>query len=495
MSERLKTVLANFQGKKLLVLGDIMLDQYLWGMISRLSPEAPVQVVSELSRSTILGGAANTASNIKSLGGEAFLAGVVGDDEPARAVLQKLDEKGLNTKGIFTDKNRSTTSKNRVMAQNQQVVRIDKETCTQISQEISQAVASFVEEVIRTVDGIIISDYDKGVVTPQLSELVISNAQKFKKVVTVDPKGLDYSKYRNATVLCPNIKEAGLATKTEIADEETLEKVGQMLLSNLNCRGVLITKGSQGLSLFERGRPSIHIAAVNSEVFDVVGAGDTVAAALGLALISGASLYEASLIANYAAGIAVRKVGTVAVEIKELAAMIDEWEGIKSSKIKDLEQLRELVEEQRSRGKKVVFTNGCFDILHFGHLKYLREAKKLGDILIVALNSNSSVRALKGEARPWVDELERAEVLSALEFIDYTTIFDELTPEHLLATLKPDVHVKGGDYQEEELLEADLVRSYGGRVVILPYIEGKSTSGLAEKIVKTFDRKLHSKDE
>lgn len=479
--ESLKKYLPNFAGKRILVLGDLMLDEHIWSKVSRISPEAPVPIAEVIRISHVPGGCGNVAANIASLGGLPYLVGIVGHDSSGEKLLRALEKNKISTNHLIIDDERPTILKSRIIAASQQMVRVDREDKATISAGLGKRIIKKVKEVIGKVDGVIISDYEKGVVTREVSQAVIKLANQHKKPVAIDPKGVDYSKYQGATVITPNLREASIAARTLIIEEKTLHKAGKILLSLVKSHYVLITRGKDGMTLFSTN-DSIYIPAIPREVFDITGAGDTVIATLSLALAAGAKMPEAAVLANFAGAVVVGKIGTATCNREELEESLEGHEPV-TRKIKSRAEIAAIAKNLRNEGAKVVFTNGCFDILHLGHVRYLREAKKLGDILVIGLNSDDSVTALKGPGRPYVSEMERAEVLASLECVDYVTIFSELRPDNLIKIIKPDVHVKGGDYKLAELPERKVVESLGAKVVIIPPIKGKSTTSIIERIL------------
>jgi D-beta-D-heptose 7-phosphate kinase/D-beta-D-heptose 1-phosphate adenosyltransferase len=332
------------------------------------------------------------------------------------------------------------------------------------------------------IDAVVISDYGKGMVSEKTAQAVISLARKHRKFVAVDPKGTDYSKYQKTSILTPNQNEASLASGIIIKDNKSLLKAGEKILKQTNADNLLVTRGKDGMSLFSRKDRSVHIPAVPREVFDITGAGDTVIATLSLAVAAGAEIKNAAILANTAASVVVSKIGTAPCYREELEEALEGHEPI-IRKIKLRKEIEAIVKNQRNQGAKIVFTNGCFDLLHLGHVRYLREAKKMGDVLIVGLNSDDSVRVLKGRERPYVSEMERAEILASLECVDYVTIFSENRPDNLIRVIKPDIHVKGGDYRVSQLPERKLVESLGGKAIVIPPIEGRSTTNIVERIL------------
>lgn len=483
IESRLKTLIPKFEGKKILIVGDLMLDEHIWSKVNRISPEAPVVVADVARISHVPGGCGNVAANITALGGYPLLLGIVGRDSSGDKLQRALRNLGIDTRHLITTSDRPTTLKSRIIAGSQQVVRVDREEKDQVSDKLSRHILSVASQLIKKSDAVIISDYGKGVLSAQNCQKIIRLAKRAKKPVLVDPKGRDFTKYRGITIMTPNLLEAETATGIKITDADSLEKAGQNLLKDLKLPGLMITRGREGLSLFEKGKKRLDIPAVPREVFDITGAGDTVIATLALSLSAGAAMHDAALLSNYAASVKVGKIATQPVYRMELEEALEEREPA-GRKIKARTDLVPIIKRLKAEGAKIVFTNGCFDILHLGHVRYLKEAKKLGDVLAVGLNSDSSVRKLKGADRPYVSELERAEILASLECVDYVVIFSETRPDNLIKALRPDIHVKGGDYKTEDLPERHLVRSLGGKVVVIPPIKGRSTTSLIERILK-----------
>lgn len=471
---------------KALVIGDLMLDEYLWGKAERISPEAPVQVVEVNREDLRLGGAGNVANNLVALGCTVSVCSVIGGDENGTILRRVFTGKGISSEGVFEDPCRSTSRKTRILAANQQIVRIDRETKDPVHREFEEKVIDFLVETQREWDVILVSDYMKGVLTPKILAAVIEIGTSRGIPVVVDPKGADYSKYSGATIITPNRREAEVASHVPINDETSLDSAAETLLAAGKYQALLITRSSEGMSLYLNDGSVTHIPTVAREVYDVTGAGDTVMATLGLGLACGLGFAEAAGIANVAAGIAVGKVGTSTVSPAEIAGSISHEHMDSDVKIKNLDVLASIIEGEKQRGKKVVFTNGCFDLLHVGHVRYLQKARSYGDLLVLGLNSDSSVRRLKGEKRPLIGERERAHILAALDCIDYVVIFDEDTPIRLLEALRPSVLVKGGDYTPETVVGKDLVESYGGRVELVEFVDGKSTTNIIEKILQSY---------
>lgn len=474
------------KGIKTLVIGDLMLDEYLWGKTDRISPEAPVQVVDVTREDIRLGGAGNVANNLIALGCSVTVASVVGGDDNGTILCHAFSGKGVDVSGIFEDPQRTTGKKTRVVASNQQIVRIDRESRNHLSAEYEDKLISFLNERGGEFQAILVSDYLKGVLTPRVLSAVMETGRRLGIPVVIDPKGNDYSRYQGATLLTPNRKEAEAASGIAITDDESLVKAGEKLLHGLGLTALLITRSEQGMSLFFKDGGIVHIPTVAREVYDVTGAGDTVLAVLGLGLACGLSLEEGARLSNVAAGIAVGKLGTSTVSPAEIVEALGHSHRDSDSKIKNRDVLVSLIEEEKRKGKTVVFTNGCFDLLHVGHVRYLQKARTFGDLLVLGLNSDASVRRLKGDKRPLIDEEERAHILAALDCIDYVVLFDEDTPLSLIEAVKPMVLVKGGDYTPEGVVGKDVVESYGGRIELVTFVDGRSTTNIIEKILKSY---------
>jgi len=466
----------------ILVVGDLMLDSYMWGGADRISPEAPVPVVAVTKESKSLGGAGNVVANLTSLGANVWVSSILGLDDAAKIIKSEFERLGADVGGIFEDETRTTSLKTRVMAGSHQIVRFDKESKDEIKSGNEERIFSFAATNIKNFDAILLSDYKKGVITDVLAQKLITLANENNIPVLADPKGTDYSKYKNATLLTPNKKEAKEATKIDIKDDESLKAAGLKLKRELNLKYSIITLSEDGIGIFDENE-TIKLPTLAQEVFDVTGAGDTVLSALGIALALGADIVEAAKFANKAAAVVVAKVGSATVTLQEIISFenkdgAEEFE----DKIVSRGYLKKAVESLKQNGKKVVFTNGCFDILHAGHVKYLSEARKLGDALVVGLNTDASVKVLKGEGRPINSEADRASVLAALGFVDFITLFGEETPKELIDELIPDILVKGADYKPEEIVGYDTVTNNGGKVMTIELVEGRSTTKTIERI-------------
>lgn len=469
-----------------LVIGDLMLDEYLWGKAERISPEAPVQVVDVQSEDIRLGGAGNVVNNLVTLGCRVAVCSVTGKDDNGSLLQEIFTRMGVDTSALFAESGRRTGKKTRVIAAHQQIVRIDRESREQITAASEAAIISFLEREGGRFQVIVVSDYLKGVLTPRVLQSIIAVGKSNRIPVVIDPKGSDYGKYRGATIITPNRKEAEQAAHLAIVDEPSLQAAATTLLAGLDLAAVLITRSEAGMSLFRADGSSLHIPTVAREVYDVTGAGDTVLAVLSLGLAAGMTMEDAAALANAAAGIAVGKLGTSTVTPDEIMAEVGRGHRDSDTKIKNLDVLAAIVAAEKGRGKRVVFTNGCFDLLHVGHVKYLQKARSFGDILILGLNSDASIRRLKGEKRPLINQEERAHILAALDCIDYVVLFDEDTPLTLIAALKPAVLVKGGDYTLEGVVGRELVEADGGRVELVSFVDGKSTTNIIEKILQSY---------
>ena len=467
------------QGKspKLLVIGDLMIDHYLWGSCERISPEAPVQVVNVKSESAVLGGAGNVINNLNALGAQVDVISVVGGCEISDELKVLLKNINVSTQHLITQKDRITSKKSRIIASQQQVVRYDRESTDEINSESQKQILDTFNSIITDYDGVLLSDYGKGVLTKELTTSLIAIANKNNKKVLVDPKGLDYSKYKGAYLLTPNKKEASEAMQVNIKDDASLTQAITQLKTECDLDVSLITLSEQGVAIYD-DRLRTH-PTVAREVYDVTGAGDTVLASLGFALACGVDIDDAVEFSNLAAGVVVGKIGSATATLNEIIEYESSLNKSTSDEhIKTLGEITTLSEELKSRGKKIIFTNGCFDILHAGHVRYLETAKSYGDVLILGLNSDRSVTALKGEGRPINTQLDRAYILAALEAVDYVVVFDDDTPYDLIKTIKPHTLVKGGDYEGKAVVGQDIANE----LKLVQFVDGKSTTKTIEKI-------------
>ena len=472
----------NLQGKspKLLVIGDLMIDHYLWGSCERISPEAPVQVINVDNESTVLGGSGNVINNLKALGAQVDVISVIGGCETSDELKILLNDINVNSKYLITQKDRITSKKSRIIAAQQQVVRYDRESTDEISTKSQTTILNTFKKIITNYDAVLLSDYGKGVLTADLTQSLIAIANDNNKKVLIDPKGLDYSKYKGAYLLTPNKKEASEATQINIHDDATLTQAITQLKTNCDLDVSLITLSEQGVAIYDDHDDELRIhPTVAREVFDVTGAGDTVLASLGFALSCGLDIDNSVEFANLAAGVVVGKIGSATATLNEIIEYESSLNKSTSDEhIKTLDEIITLSTELKSRDKKIVFTNGCFDLLHAGHVRYLETAKSFGDMLILGLNSDRSVTALKGEGRPINTQLDRAYILAALEAVDYVVIFDEDTPYDLIKAIKPHVLVKGGDYEGQDVVGQDIA----DELKLVQFVDGKSTTKTIEKI-------------
>ncbi|WP_394129190.1 bifunctional D-glycero-beta-D-manno-heptose-7-phosphate kinase/D-glycero-beta-D-manno-heptose 1-phosphate adenylyltransferase HldE [Shewanella maritima] len=473
----MKVTLPAFEKAKVLVVGDVMLDRYWTGPTGRISPEAPVPVVRINQNEDRPGGAANVALNIATLGGQVSLAGIVGEDENADALTNGIQALGVEPQWHkVADK--PTITKLRVMSRNQQLIRLDFEE--PYPEAESQALIAHATKLLPDVDVVILSDYAKGA----LSDCgdFIADAKKHGVKVLVDPKGSDFSRYRGATLLTPNMLEFELVAGKVTSEADLVEKAHK-LLQEFDLEALLVTRSEKGMTLITADRDELHIPTVAREVHDVTGAGDTVISALATSIAAGSDLAEACAIANTAAGIVVAKLGTSTVSRIELSEALSQHQGEMGFGVVSEDQLVYALEQAKLRGERVVMTNGCFDILHAGHVSYLQEARAQGDRLIVAVNDDDSVRRLKGEGRPVNPVDRRMAVLAGLGAVDWVVPFTEDTPQRVIAKLLPDLLVKGGDYKIEEIAGGKEVIAAGGVVKVLCFEDGISTTKIIENIM------------
>lgn len=471
----MKLVMPRLDKAQVLVVGDLMLDRYWHGPTSRISPEAPVPVVKVDQMEDRPGGAANVALNITALGGGVSLVGIVGQDEAGQALQQQLLSARVNCQFCISS-GEPTITKLRVISRHQQLIRLDFEE--RFSPDHSSALQQQVESLLGNVSALVLSDYDKGTLSDP--QVLISAARKMGVPVLVDPKGIDFERYRGATLLTPNMGEFEAVVGRCHSEQELVEKA-HLLVAQLGLDALLVTRSEQGMTLIKPGQNEVHFPAHAREVFDVTGAGDTVISTLATALAAGESLEIATGLANIAAGIVVGKLGTAAISGPELRRAVNRAQGSERGVVSD-EQLLIALEDARAAGEKIVFTNGCFDILHAGHVGYLEQARAQGDRLVLAINDDDSVRRLKGEGRPINPVERRKTVLAGLEAVDWVVSFAEDTPERLLEQIRPEVLVKGGDYGLDQVVGGEFVKSYGGEVKVLSFLDNCSTTAIVEKI-------------
>lgn len=475
--------LADFSAARVLVVGDVMLDRFVYGGVERISPEAPIPVMQAEREIAMPGGAGNVARNIAALGAQVALFGIVGDDVAADELNDALTlEHGVEAH-LVVDETRRTIEKTRFIGSRQQLLRVDRENRSLPARE---AIDTLIEAAIEALQGcavVVLSDYAKGAVSDAVIVAIIKAAMTAGKPVLVDPKGSDYSRYRGATLVTPNRAEAAQASGEPCDSDASAVAAGRKLLEQAGIANVLITRGAAGMTLVQGKDAPLHLPAEAREVFDVSGAGDTVVATIAAALAVGRSLPQAARLANAAAGIVVAKIGTAVVHPEELRAALHmpDPHGIEA-KVMTRQQARDRVELWRSRGERIGFTNGVFDLLHPGHLALLAEVRGQCDRLIVAINADASVKKLKGDSRPVQDEKHRALILAALSLVDMVVIFPEDTPVALLEALRPDLLVKGGDYTVDQVVGADVVRAYGGEVKVSRLVAGQSTTATIARL-------------
>lgn len=472
---------------RVLVIGDVMVDHYVSGKVSRVSDEAPVPIVQVTDERWTAGGAANVAANIAALGGRAILVGVTGADPAASTLAGIVGAMGGAVEAhLVADASRPTTLKTRYMGGQHQMVRVDRETGVAILRSTEDRLVDIIADVVDDCDVIMVSDYAKGVLSDRVLGAIMEHGRRAGVDIVIDPKRADWSAYRGASLITPNRKELSLATRATCGTDAECLAAADAAIATTGA-AILLTRSEQGMSLFRSGQPALHLSAKAREVFDVSGAGDTVAAAIALSLASGQAPELAMQIANVAAGVVVGKRGTATVSPAEVMAELDAGHRMTASfpGAINLSEARSLRETWAREGLSVGFTNGCFDILHAGHVVLLRQAAQTCDRLIVALNTDASVSALKGPDRPVQSENVRASVMAAIKGVDAVILFGEATPLEAIRELQPDVLVKGADYAEDQIVGADIVKARGGRIVRVGLIDGQSTTRVIEKSRKS----------
>lgn len=471
------------KGTPVLCVGDAMLDRFVYGSVDRISPEAPIPVLLVEHETAMLGGAGNVVRNLVALGAAPAFVSVVGDDAAGREITRLVGEHCEIDPCIVVETGRQTTIKTRFFASSQQLLRSDRETRSALTEASRDQVIARADRLIGDVAAVVLSDYGKGVLAPPVAGELIARARAKGKPVIVDPKGTDYARYRGATVLTPNRKELAEATKMPVDSDDAIVAAARHLIDACGVEAVLVTRSQDGMTLVTGSGEVDHLPAEAREVFDVSGAGDTVIATLAAAVGAGASLADAARVANVAAGIVVAKVGTAVAYASELVSALHHDDLVSGeTKIRSLEGAGEVVERWRRKGLKVGFTNGCFDLLHPGHVSLLAQSKAACDRLVVGLNSDSSVARLKGPARPVQSEAARATVLASLASVDLVVIFAEDTPLRVIEALKPDVLVKGADYTVDTVVGAAEVMGWGGKVVLADLVQGQSTTNTIRKL-------------
>lgn len=476
MTTDLLDAIQSFCRLRILVVGDLLLDQYITGTTERTSPEAPVPVVLVSGEVYMAGGAANVGRNIVAAGASAKACGLIGKDDAGNRLVKKLNEAGVDISGVRQSTHCQTIVKTRVVSQGQQIVRLDHEKQTELkSDELDEAEQYFVSAMPH-VDAVIISDYGKGFLTDSILARLFSASVEHQVPVLVDPKGRNYARYHGAFAITPNSREAQEATGISTATEEGLRSAAERIKKETGCHLVVITLGAGGLALLDENDQLVLVPTSAREVFDVTGAGDTFVAWLTFGVASGMPAEDAARLANTAAGIAVARSGPAVVSPLDMRQALAP--GRLGKKIINEAGLARLGEELHKQGKKIVLTNGCFDFLHAGHVAFLQQARAFGDVLVLATNTDESIRRLKGAPRPVIAQRQREELLASIEAVDYVTVFTDDTPHEIIARLRPDVLVKGSNYGLDEVEGADLVRETGGDVFTLPIVFNISTSKL-----------------
>jgi D-beta-D-heptose 7-phosphate kinase / D-beta-D-heptose 1-phosphate adenosyltransferase len=490
MSRELVDLVQNLGSPRVLVVGDAMLDRYVWGDAERISQEAPVILLRAERREERLGGASSVATMLRALGAKVMLAGIVGNDHDAGRIRQMLTDLTVDHEAVITDLTRPSTVKERYVGKAQhrhpqQMIRVDYEDRKPINDTIREQMMTVIKHHLKHTDIVLISDYDKGVCTPELLSSIIGVARAKGIRVVADPiRGHDYRKYHGCSAITPNRLEAGLATSRTLSDMNEVWDAANHLQEKLDLEAAIITLDKDGMAMKHRDGRAKHFATRPRHVYDITGAGDMVMSVLGLALASGADYELAIQLANVAGGLEVEKIGVATVTREEILRdlMTPGNASVSGTKVFSLESLLQELDYRRRLGQRVVFTNGCFDVLHAGHVQYLQEARAQGDLLVVGLNSDASVRALKGKTRPVQPLSARSLILAGLQAVDFVTVFEEATPMHLIHAIRPDVLVKGADYSKDEVVGAQFVESYGGRVHLANLHHGHSTTNLIDRM-------------
>ena len=479
--DHLLGLLAGIETPRVLIVGDLMIDRYVHGEVSRISPEAPIAVLAARSADEKLGGAGNVAWNLRAMGADVDLLGVIGTDGWGTNLRKLLKDAGVDVDGLVTDPTRPTALKTRMMSGVQQMLRIDWEDTSPVLGDAQAALLERVAKLVGRADAVVLSDYGKGVLTPEVLQAVIGAARERKLPVLVDPKGTDYARYRGATLMTPNRKEAEQALGRKLPDLAAVEDGARELIEIASMDATLITLGSEGIYYRAADGTAGHDPAQARAVFDVTGAGDTVVAHLALYLAAGLSLGDSVALANQAAGIVVARLGTNAVTREELRARLRENQPKMGKVLETEDQLQAQLEQWRSESRRIVFTNGCFDIIHKGHVDYLRFARSKGDVLLVGVNDDASVTRLKGASRPVNEIGDRMTVLAAMEMVDAVTSFGEDTPKEIIERVTPNVLVKGEDWADKGVVGREWVEQHGGQVHLAPLVPGRSTTKILER--------------
>lgn len=484
-SQDLESIVLKAGHPRILIVGDLILDRYVSGDVSRISPEAPIPILTARSSEERLGGAGNVAANLVAMGAEVEVAGVLGDDGWGKALRDLLAKQGIETSACTVDPTRPTILKTRMMSGAHQMLRVDNEDARPVTGRANEELVGKLPERVKKASAVVLSDYGKGCLSREVIAAVVAAAKTARVPVLVDPKGDDYSRYRGATLVTPNRKEAEEAVGRKLGRIEEFSRAADELMEMAGLEAAVITLGGDGIYFKSRKGETGHVAAQARAVFDVTGAGDTVIAQIAFHVAEGRTLEVAVELANQAAGIVVGRLGTHAVTRSELLARLRETRPHEGKVLRIAVELDHLLAAWRKEKKRIVFTNGCFDVLHVGHIEYLRFARGKGDALIVAVNDDASVKRLKGEGRP-VNSLEdRMVVLAALEMVDAVCSFGEDTPAAIVERVTPDVLVKGEDWAEKGVVGREWVEKHGGVVHLAPLVPGKSTTGTLEKARKS----------
>ena len=489
----LKSLIKNYHNQDILLIGDVMLDRFVYGGVSRISPEGPIPVLSVAREDKMLGGAGNVFANLQGLGCSVQMIAVVGKDDAAQEIKNLIEVLGGSSDGLVHDEGRPTILKTRFLSQNQQLLRVDYEDSLEVSDALQRQILEKAETIISGKKVLILSDYGKGMLTPWLIQKLIKLAKKNKVPVIVDPKGNDFSIYKGANIVTPNRKELSEATGGHaVGSDQEIEEAARILIKQSGIETVFATRSEDGMSVISKKENPIHLETQAQEVFDVSGAGDTVVAVIAASIAAGATRQQAAELANIAGGMAVAKVGTAIIRGSEMSEAVEQGSIVSQkpygiSTVADQEAAKEKIRLWQAQGLKVGFTNGCFDILHYGHVNYLNQARNKCDRLVVGINHDKSVKILKGEDRPINDEMARATVIAALGSVDMAVFFgaeeagQDNTPCALVNFIRPDILMKGGDYTIDQLPEGKVVLAYGGEVDIMPLYDGYSTTNIIKK--------------
>lgn len=476
--------LLDIKEKQILVFGDYMVDKYIYGNVNRISPEAPVPVISMKKEQLKLGGAGNVINNLVSLGARVKVLGCIGDDKPGEFILGAFSDDKINIDYFKQYDELKTIQKTRIVSKKQQFMRIDEEIIKELPKSYYSYINENIDEILEDIDSIVISDYAKGAVNKNFAQLLIEAGNKKNIPIIVDPKGSDYTKYNGATLCTPNMKELQDVCKNICKSEIDIEKYGKEIVNKFNFDYLVITRSEDGISLISKEEKK-DFPAKAKDVIDVSGAGDTVVASISLLKTIDLKIDEICILANLAASVVVSKFGTSTLSLDELVSTINQSSNFK---LLDISTAKYIVNDLKQKGKKIVCTNGCFDLLHVGHLTSFKQAREYGDILIVIVNSDSSIKENKGDLRPIISEKDRIEMLCALEIVDYVILMNEKTPERIISIIQPDVTVKGEDWKNKEVPEKKIVESYGGKMEFVKLEKEKSTTLIIEKIIKAYGK-------